>query len=59
MNVLKSNNNRKVSAEMANVVKDSGEGWYFFVAIYWQTFDEHIVLATKKYCHGATGKRVG
>jgi len=27
--VLKSNYNRKVSYEMATVVKDSGEGWFF------------------------------
>ena len=32
VNVLESNYNRKVSYEMANVVKDSGEGRYFFVA---------------------------
>lgn len=32
VNVLKSNDNRIVSYEMANVVKDSGEGWCFFVA---------------------------
>ena len=32
VNVLKSNDNRKVSYEMENVVKDSGEGRCFFVA---------------------------
>mgnify|MGYP003634441889 CR=1 FL=1 len=31
-NVLKNNDNRKVSDEIQNIVKDSGEGWYFFVA---------------------------
>jgi hypothetical protein len=30
VNVLESNYNRKVSYEMANVVKDSGEGWFFY-----------------------------
>ena len=29
VNVLKSNNDRKLSYEMTNVVKDSGEGRYF------------------------------
>ena len=29
VNVLQSNNDRKVSYEIANVVKDSGEGRYF------------------------------
>jgi hypothetical protein len=29
VNVLESKYNRKVSDEMANVVKDSGEGWFF------------------------------
>ena len=29
VNVLESNNDRKVSYEIANVVKDSGEGRYF------------------------------
>ena len=29
LNVLESNYNRKVSYEIANVVKDSGEGWFF------------------------------
>ena len=29
VNVLESNNDRKLSYEMANVVKDSGEGRYF------------------------------
>jgi hypothetical protein len=32
VNVLKSNYNRKVSDEMANVVKDSGEGRCFLYA---------------------------
>jgi len=31
-NVLKSNDNRKVSDEIQYIVKDSGEGRYFFVA---------------------------
>ena len=31
VNVLESNYNRKVSDEMANVVKDSGEGWSFLL----------------------------
>ena len=29
VNVLESNYNRKVSDEIANVVEDSGEGWFF------------------------------
>ena len=29
VNVLESKYNRKVSDEMANVVEDSGEGWFF------------------------------
>ncbi len=29
VNVLKSKYDRKVSYEMANVVEDSGEGWFF------------------------------
>ena len=29
VNVLKCKYNRKVSYEMANVVEDSGEGWFF------------------------------
>ena len=32
VNVPKSKNNRKVSDEIQNIVKDSGEGRYFFVA---------------------------
>jgi len=31
VNVLESNYNRKLSYEMANVVKDSGEGWLFLL----------------------------
>ena len=31
VNVLESNYNRKFSDEMANVVKDSGEGWSFLL----------------------------
>jgi len=30
-NVLESKYNRKVSDEMANVLKDSGEGWLFLL----------------------------
>ncbi len=29
VHVLENNYNRKVSYEMANVVEDSGEGWFF------------------------------
>jgi hypothetical protein len=29
VNVLESKYDRKVSDEMANVVEDSGEGWFF------------------------------
>ena len=31
VNVLKSNDNRKVSFEIAKVLKDSGEGWLFLL----------------------------
>ena len=32
VNVLESNYNRKVSDEIANILKDSGEGQLFFIA---------------------------
>ena len=52
VNVLKSNEKRNASYEMANVVKDSGEGRCFL-----QLGD--AMGAAKKCCPGATGKRVG
>jgi lysyl-tRNA synthetase class I len=33
VNVLESNYDHKVSYEMANVVKDSGEGWFFSMQV--------------------------
>ena len=51
-NVLKSNDNRKVSNEIQDIVKDSGEGRYFFVAGWCDG-------SCKKCCPEATGKRVG
>jgi len=52
VNVHKSNDNRKVSDEIQNIVKDSGEGRYFFVAGWCDG-------SCKKCCPEATGKRVG
>ncbi|WNM18521.1 hypothetical protein [Flavobacterium capsici] len=52
VNVHKSNGNRNYSYEMVNVLKDSGEGRFFFKT----GWCEEVL---KKSCPRATGKRVG